>query len=302
MPGVRWKPNASWLNDCQFMVVMVKACRKEAKKRPITPPTRASRIDSIRNAARIERRRKPRARSVPISPVRFETDAYMVIIAPIIAPMEKITDSMMPSQLMNAGELLRLLLRRRSGSGFTSRMRRWSPPMRRLEGVELAGVLQPRDGGRVRRAPERLHHLLDVAPHLGVVARLAAVEVCRRWSTRARRSAASRRCPRHRSRRPRPCPRRSPRSRGGTCARRSIFTCGRIVSPIGGIPRTTRFAGLSLPRFGIAMRTSVSLETSGSPSAPRATSGRVSMSEAWSRYTALCTSVCADWRSRIALS
>jgi hypothetical protein len=61
------------------------------------------------------------------------------------------------------------------------------------------------------------------------------------------------------------------------------FTCGRRRTPIAGIPRTIRFAGLSLPRFGMAMRTIVSLETRGVPSSARATSGSVSRSAAWSR-------------------
>ena len=99
--GVRWKPKASWLKDCQFMVVMVKACRNEASTNPITPPTMASRIDSMRKAARMLERRKPSARSVPISPVRLATAAYIVIMAPIIAPIEKITESVMPRMLMN---------------------------------------------------------------------------------------------------------------------------------------------------------------------------------------------------------
>ena len=41
-------------------------------------------------------RRKPSARSVPISPMRFDTAAYMVIAAPMMAPIEKISDSAGP--------------------------------------------------------------------------------------------------------------------------------------------------------------------------------------------------------------
>ena len=37
---------------------------------------------------------------MPISAVRFATAAYIVIIAPIIAPIEKITDSVRPRMLM----------------------------------------------------------------------------------------------------------------------------------------------------------------------------------------------------------
>ena len=38
-------------------------------------------------------RLKPSARSVPISGVRLATEAYMVIMAPMIAPAEKMIDS-----------------------------------------------------------------------------------------------------------------------------------------------------------------------------------------------------------------
>ena len=37
---------------------------------------------------------------MPISPVRVATAAYIVIVAPIIAPSEKITDNAMPSSVM----------------------------------------------------------------------------------------------------------------------------------------------------------------------------------------------------------
>ena len=96
MAGVRWKPKASWLKLCQFMVVMVKACRKEASTRPARPPTRESISVSARKAERMLARRKPSARSVPISEVRLATAAYMVIMAPIIAPIEKMTESAIP--------------------------------------------------------------------------------------------------------------------------------------------------------------------------------------------------------------
>src|SRR5258708_6181858 len=44
------------------------------------------------------------------------------------------------------------------------------------EGAEVARVLEAHDHRRVGGAPERLHHLLDVAPDLGVETRFAAVE------------------------------------------------------------------------------------------------------------------------------
>jgi len=75
-------------------------CMSEAAARPKTQPRPASSSASARNAARIARRRKPSARSAPISPVRPATAAYIVIIAPIIAPIEKITESVSPRMLM----------------------------------------------------------------------------------------------------------------------------------------------------------------------------------------------------------
>src|SRR5439155_904661 len=57
-----------------------------ASATPRAPPTSASITDSTRNAPRTLRRLNPRARRVPTSIVRFATAAYIVIIAPIIAP------------------------------------------------------------------------------------------------------------------------------------------------------------------------------------------------------------------------
>ncbi len=68
----------------------------EAATSPTTPPTSPSSSDSTRNAVRIDEREKPSARSVPISPVRDATLAYMVIIAPMIAPIEKIAEIVPP--------------------------------------------------------------------------------------------------------------------------------------------------------------------------------------------------------------
>jgi len=48
--------------------------------------------------------------------------------------------------------------------------------LNRIERGEIAAVLQSHDHRRVRGAPEGLHHLLDVAPHLGLEAGLAPVE------------------------------------------------------------------------------------------------------------------------------
>ncbi len=46
-------------------------------------------------------REKPSARSVPISRWRLATAAYIVIIAPIIAPLAKKMDTMVPRILTN---------------------------------------------------------------------------------------------------------------------------------------------------------------------------------------------------------
>jgi hypothetical protein len=61
----------------------------EAKASPATPPMAPINNDSRRKAQRMLRRRKPSARSVPISAVRVATEAYMVIIAPMMAPVER---------------------------------------------------------------------------------------------------------------------------------------------------------------------------------------------------------------------
>ena len=94
--GVSVNVNASSAKVCQFIVEMVKNCMKDAKKTPMPPPTNARKIDSIRNVAMMLERRNPSARMVPISPTRFATAAYMVIIAPIVAPSEKITLKVSP--------------------------------------------------------------------------------------------------------------------------------------------------------------------------------------------------------------
>src|SRR5712664_4060534 len=70
--------------------------KKAASATPRAPPTRASTTDSIRNAPKTLRRLNPRARRVPTSTVRFATAAYMVIIAPIIAPKLKIVVTTIP--------------------------------------------------------------------------------------------------------------------------------------------------------------------------------------------------------------
>ncbi len=80
-----------------MVVETVTNWRSEARRIPIPPPIEASRSDSKRKAPRMLRRGKPRARIVPISVVRLATEAYIVIIAPIIAPRLKITVTKSPS-------------------------------------------------------------------------------------------------------------------------------------------------------------------------------------------------------------
>src|SRR5262249_26642948 len=76
------------------------SCMNEAGTRPAAPPTSPRSSDSKRKAPSTARRVNPSARSVPISPTRFATEAYIVIIAPIIAPIEKMADSVNPRMLM----------------------------------------------------------------------------------------------------------------------------------------------------------------------------------------------------------
>jgi hypothetical protein len=73
---------------------------KEAASSPSSPPTSASSRLSSRKAHSTAWRRKPSARSVAISPVRLATAAYMVIMAPTMAPTLKMADSARPSTLM----------------------------------------------------------------------------------------------------------------------------------------------------------------------------------------------------------
>ena len=90
------KPNASSENVPKLTVEILTNDIKEARMIPQTPPTNESKMDSTRNAERILRRRKPSERSVPISIVRLATAPYIVIIAPIIAPILKMNVTIKP--------------------------------------------------------------------------------------------------------------------------------------------------------------------------------------------------------------
>ena len=98
MPGVSVKRKAISANVWKLIVEIENACMNAAPTSPTTPPTRPSSSDSPRNATRIDAREKPSARSVPISAVRDATLAYMVIIAPMIAPMEKMIEIVCPGR------------------------------------------------------------------------------------------------------------------------------------------------------------------------------------------------------------
>ena len=99
--GERAKENANSEKELKFKVEMVKNCRREARSNPNAPPDREIKKDSARKATRTLRRRNPRARNVPISVVRFATEPYIVIIAPIIEPVLKIAVMKRPRTLIN---------------------------------------------------------------------------------------------------------------------------------------------------------------------------------------------------------
>ena len=95
--------------------------------------------DSSRNAHRMLPRRNPSARSVPISGVRLATEAYMVIMAPMIAPAEKMIDSVNAEDADEGGQRLRLLgVEQRFALGLDGQARIALQP--RLELVEGLGV------------------------------------------------------------------------------------------------------------------------------------------------------------------
>src|SRR5438132_6831144 len=89
--GVTRNANATSLNDDQFVVLVVMPLIGKASRQPITPPTNASSTDSIRNESMIEPFEKPSVSSTAISRVRCETAAYIVFMAPKIAPTAMIS-------------------------------------------------------------------------------------------------------------------------------------------------------------------------------------------------------------------
>src|ERR687894_3208569 len=95
------KENASSEKEPKFRVEMLKNCNNEAKPNPAIPPAKDKTKDSPKKASRMLRRKKPKARNVPISTVRFATAPYIVIIAPIVAPVLKMTVTKIPRIRMN---------------------------------------------------------------------------------------------------------------------------------------------------------------------------------------------------------
>ncbi len=95
------KRNAISEKVWKFTVETSTACISDAAPSPRMPPASASSSDSSRNAASTAPRRNPSARRVPISAVRLATAPNIVIIAPTIAPIEKIADSVVPRIPMN---------------------------------------------------------------------------------------------------------------------------------------------------------------------------------------------------------
>ena len=76
------------------------ACIRLARPRPIAPPTKDRAIASARKANKMACLAKPKARSVPISATRVATADCMVMVAPITAPIEKITVNVSPRILI----------------------------------------------------------------------------------------------------------------------------------------------------------------------------------------------------------
>ena len=71
-----------------------------APRQPSTAPSRHSTSDSSRNAVRMLKRPKPRARSVPISRAREAMAPYIVLATANIAPIVRKNAIMLPTILM----------------------------------------------------------------------------------------------------------------------------------------------------------------------------------------------------------
>ena len=104
IPGDRANENANSAKLLKFKVEIEKNCKNEAITIPINPPVIAINKDSIRNTVKTLLLLKPSALNVPISTVRFAIAEYIVIIAPIVAPMLKIIVTNNPSNLISVAK------------------------------------------------------------------------------------------------------------------------------------------------------------------------------------------------------
>src|SRR5690606_7127918 len=87
--GFGSKPNVTSWKVAKFIIETSANESRNAEKSPQSPPIEARTTASRRNENKIEVREKPSARSVPISRCRCATAAFIVMVAPIIAPIEK---------------------------------------------------------------------------------------------------------------------------------------------------------------------------------------------------------------------
>src|SRR5512141_944964 len=79
-PGVTLKANATWLNDCQLIVLLwYPSNAAHASRPPRSPPTTLRTIDSASTDKRTAKRPNPSARRVAISRMRDATALYIVL-------------------------------------------------------------------------------------------------------------------------------------------------------------------------------------------------------------------------------
>ena len=132
-----------------------------------------------------------------------------------------------------------------------------------LDRVEARAVGEPEDQRREPDAPERLQHLLGVAPDLRVEAGAPRRRTRRPRSSRARRSAASRRC-RRRGIRAAIGPAGDDLGGAGAehPALRRAGPAGAARAPPRSRRGSTTFEGLPLSRLGRLMSTTGSFDTS----------------------------------------
>src|SRR5438105_11367918 len=85
--GVTAKEKVTWLKLCQFTVEVWNPLKaRYAIAAPMPPPTSATATDSSMTETTTAPLPKPSARRVAISRVRAETELYIVLSAPKMAP------------------------------------------------------------------------------------------------------------------------------------------------------------------------------------------------------------------------